>query len=59
MHSYELMFEFSLQTSQPHPQRGPKKVLQLPREAEAMEDDKQTFPDDAAAAVRYITLHIR
>ena len=48
--TFELLFDL-LQTSQPHPHRGVRKTVQLPKDVEAIEDDKQGLLED----VSYVT----
>lgn len=55
MDSHSSYYQFLLQTSQPHPHRGVRKTAQLPKEVEAIEDDKQGSTDD----VSYVTLGCR
>ena len=47
--TFELLFDL-LQTSQPHPHRGVRKTAQLPKDVEAIEDDKQGLLDDVSCA---------
>lgn len=46
---FHILIILLLQTSQPHPHRGIRKMPQLPKEVEAIEDDKQGTPDDVSS----------